>query len=106
MSWQPPKPDSQGRYMLGDWRPTRNAIDAAKALLGEPQAIEQRDWNLVVLAHDHLTQEARPSCVNCRTRIAWHEAIRCLDCKAPLCETCAPNHFWPNGRQSSAHDHR
>lgn len=98
MDWKPPTPDDQGRYTLGDWQPMRRAIDAAKRELGEAAQIEQRDWNLVLLAHDHLAHEAKPSCAHCRTRIAWHEVIRCLDCKAPLCERCAPEHFWPNGR--------
>lgn len=104
MSWEPPNPDSQGRYTVGDWRPVRNAIDAAKQQLGEPQAIEQRDWNLVVLALDHMASETRPKCISCKTRLPWHEVIRCLDCKAPLCEHCAPQHFWPNGKpRKTAH---
>lgn len=96
--WQPPHKDINGHFAAGDWRPIRNAIEAALSVVGEPTKIEPRDWDLVLLALHHYEWAGRPNCMGCHEPVAWHEAIRCLDCKAPLHERCAPVHFWPNGR--------
>lgn len=103
--WKPQEPNSQGTIAVGDWQPVRAAIEAAYGALGIPfnGNIEQRDWNLVVLALDHVKHHSQPKCLQCREPLEQHEVIRCLDCKAPLCEHCAPHHFWPNGRTEKSH---
>jgi hypothetical protein len=85
---------------FGDWRPIRNAIETAYREIGEevPQTIPFRDWNLAGLAIKAYEQASLPKCVECKRKLDWPSVIRCLDCKAPLCEHCAPRHFWPNGR--------
>ena len=100
LDWQPPSTDSQDRYMFGDWRSIRNAIDAAREVLGEPPAgnIPDPDWKLVGLAMTYNDWVSRISCINCQKKLLRYQEIRCLDCKAVLCEQCAPRHFWPNGR--------
>ena len=105
MDWQPPTADNQGRYSVADWRPLRDAIVAAYRVLGIEEGkdgIDRRDWNLVLLAMSYRDHASRPTCVECREPVEWHEAIRCFDCKAPLHERCASHHFWPNGRPSES----
>jgi hypothetical protein len=89
---------------FGDWRPIRNAIEAAYRELGEdvPSSIPERDWNLAGLSITLHERASMPRCTECKEPFDnWHAVIRCLDCKAPLCERCAPRHFWPNGRPAS-----
>lgn len=99
--WQPPRRKmSNGTFEFGDWRPIRDAIDAAqKALGGESFKDIPRDiWNMVGLAISYHEFACMPTCVECRERISHGYVIRCLDCKGALHERCAPKHFWPNGR--------
>lgn len=86
-----------------DWRPIRNAIEAAYRELGQPvpSDIPTADWNLVGVAIEQFERAARPACIECQRSLDRYEVIRCLDCKAPLCERCAPKHFWPNGRPAA-----
>ena len=95
------------RMILGDWRPYRKAIDAAYERIGEPlqSNIPERDWNFACAVVAAFPDVTKTKCVNCKNDLAWHQAIRCLDCKSSLCETCAPRHLWPNGRPK-APDHK
>ena len=90
---------------FGDWRPIRNAIEEAYRLNGEevPDNIPTRDWNFAGTAIQCFNDATRPKCTNCKTQLEHFQVIRCLDCKSPLCEICAPGHFWPNGRLKSTH---
>jgi hypothetical protein len=99
LDWQPPYKASHG-YEFGDWRPIRDAIEAAYGEMGieRGNSIDRRDWNLVGLAMNYAEFASRPACVECKKRLRQHQIIRCLDCKMPLCEACAPRHFWPDGR--------
>lgn len=105
-AWEPPVPDNQGRFAVGDWQPVRDAIEAAYLAMGTPRSgdIPQREWNLAVLVMSYARHAAMPTCSQCKTRIQPYDTIRCLDCKAPLCERCAPGHFWPNGRPTKTHE--
>lgn len=100
--WNPPKQRMQdGAVIFGGWQSIRAAIEAAYKALGRevPQNIPTEDWNLAGLAIDAYAHSMRSSCIECRRKLLNHETIRCLDCKAALCEYCAPKHFWPNGRR-------
>lgn len=100
LDWKAPAKSSNGDYYFGDWRPIRNAIEAAYAEMGieVTGSIDRRDWNLIGLALNHAEFASRATCLECKERLPQHAVIRCLDCKAALCERCAPRHFWPNGR--------
>ena len=99
--WAPPTRTMQDGVLIFDsWRPIRDAIDASYRARGlePPRSVPKDEWNMVGLAihfHDHA---GRATCVNCRSKLWNYQTIRCLDCKAALCEQCAPKHFWPNGR--------
>lgn len=104
--WKPPgRKMTDGAVIFDGWRPIRDAVDAAYVALGrEPVAnIPTEEWNLVGLAIDYYRHANRATCVECGSKLWAHETIRCLDCKAPLCERCAPKHFWPNGQRQKAH---
>jgi hypothetical protein len=98
--WTPPARKIDGALIFDDWISIRAAIEAAYRALGRevPTNIPVDDWNLVGLAIEAYQHASRPSCWDCRARLWPSQIIRCLDCKAPLCERCAPKHFWPNGR--------
>jgi CO/xanthine dehydrogenase Mo-binding subunit len=90
-----------GRIELFDWQPVAKAVRAAYAELGkaEPEGgIPQEDWNLVAVAISEFKEAQKYTCIHCRTTLERHEEIRCIDCKAVMCESCAKLHFWPNGR--------
>ena len=94
--WRPPtRKMGNGGVIFDDWQPIRKAIEAAYAALGRdrPRNIPVDDWNLAGLAIDAFVHARRPKCIECQTRLQQHETIRCLDCKAALCEHCAPRHF-------------
>lgn len=104
--WLPPTrkmPD--GAIMFHGWQAIRAAIEAAYAAQGRevPANIPVEDWNLAGLAIEAFAHATRASCVTCKTNLWGGETIRCLDCKAALCERCAPKHFWPNGRRPGGH---
>lgn len=89
-----------GSVSVNDWPPVRAAIEGAYRALGRetPSSIPTEEWNLVALAMDFHKHASRSACLECRTPLFRTQEIRCLDCKAVVCETCAPKHFWPNGR--------
>jgi len=102
--WTPPtRRQDDGAIAFGDWRPVRDAIEAAQRALGKTPTddIPTDVWNLVGLAMDYHAFSSAPHCVECEKHLFRRTVIRCFDCKAPLCETCAPRHFWPNGRPTS-----
>lgn len=83
-----------------DWLPIRNAIDKARAELGLEalKSIPEDEWNLVGTAIEKYLEGLKAPCCECKKPIDIRHRIVCYDCKAPLCEACAPRHFWPNGR--------
>lgn len=99
--WKPPSArlNSDG-IIFGNWQSIRAAIEAAYTALGRevPKSIPTEDWNFAGLAIDAYAHGMRSTCCECKNKLWPSETIRCLDCKAPLCEGCAPRHFWPNGR--------
>ena len=104
--WRPPtKPHGGDGIIFSNWQSIRAAIEAAYRALGRevPKSIPTDDWNLIGLAIDAYAHAQRVACFECRTKLWNHETIRCLDCKAPLCERCAPRHFWPNGERPNRH---
>ena len=86
--------------LTGDWRDTREVIEAAYADMGEshPGDIPHRDWDLVDRALVAFKLRAGRTCSQCAGPIEFRAEIVCLDCGAPLHRECAPRHFWPNGR--------
>lgn len=86
--------------MHGDWRDTREALQAAYLVLGEdhPGNIPDRDWKLAEALREAMIEQSQLSCVECHKPIRYRAEIVCLDCGAPLHRECAPRHFWPRGR--------
>lgn len=93
-------------FNFGDWHPVREAMTNAYSAMEVTIEgnIPTREWNLVGLALDYHRHATMSACVNCKTPLDHWLVIRCLDCKAPLCEQCAPRHFWPNGRPQKSKD--
>lgn len=107
-AWKPPAArNHDGSIAFGDWRPVRDAIEAAQSAMGIAPTgnIDPATWNLVGLALYYHEFTSRPHCFNCQKQLRQFEVIRCLDCKASLCQVCAPGHFWPNGRPKREHPH-
>lgn len=102
-TWQPPTERmTDGAYIFAGWQSIRAAADAVYEVLGKKHAggIVTDDWNLIGLGIDAYRHQTKTSCLECEKPLWPHEIIRCLECKTPLCETCAPKHFWPKGRPS------
>ena len=92
---------ASGNIELHDWPPVRKALVKAYEVLGEPVpegSLPQRDWNLVAVAISEFQEATKSKCMFCTKPLEHYQVIRCLDCKAPMCESCAKTHFWPNGR--------
>jgi hypothetical protein len=90
--------------LFGDWRDTRAALEKAFEKIGEKPTetgYPKRDWDLVSEAIGAYREAQAYTCIECKSTVAYGTEIRCLDCKATLCEVCAPRHFWPNGRPKS-----
>lgn len=99
--WTPPTRDNSGRLSVADWQPLRASIEAAYCALGiemPRDGIPRRDWDFAVMLFSHREHTSRTVCAECREPVAWRDAIRCFDCKAPLHERCAERHLWPDGR--------
>lgn len=93
-----------GRIELFDWVPVADAIKKAYAELDKavPEGgIPQEDWNLVAVAISEFKLAQRLKCVHCPTILERHQEIRCFDCGAVMCKSCAREHFWPNGRPTN-----
>jgi hypothetical protein len=86
--------------MPSDWRPVRDAIEAAYEVMGEPRKlnIPDRDWQLGGLVIAAYREQNCRTCAECQKLIPYRSEIVCLDCKCALHVECAPRHFWPNGR--------
>lgn len=87
--------------LFGDWRDTRAAVEAAYKAMGlpVPASIPRHDWNLAGEAIKAYCEAQKVSCYECHGEpMTPHEWIRCFDCNGIVCRTCAPKHFWPNGR--------
>jgi hypothetical protein len=89
-----------GFVMFQDWRPIRDAIEAAYEEMGLaiPANIPKEHWNLGGLAIHFFQEQNRSSCFTCKKLVYRGDDIRCLDCKMVFCPACAEQHFWPNGR--------
>lgn len=104
-----PTPPANERYWpTGDWRDQRELMRRVYEAKGQklPANLPDGEWEffkLIMEKHrEVLDALTNPKCASCEKRIySITEVIRCLDCKAPFCETCAPRHFWPNGRPAS-----
>ena len=86
--------------LFGDWRDVRAALDLAVAEVdgAKPDSHVERDWKLASAVIKHFRTAQASICFECREPVLYGREIRCLDCKAVLCERCAPRHFWPNSR--------
>lgn len=93
----------------GDWRPFRDAVEAAMKEEGIEKTVEQTAdgrsvsipnyvWNIGCVSILHWLEAHQPKCGDCKKVIEPGEDIRCLDCKWLMCPFCAEKHFWPNGR--------
>src|SRR6185503_19358167 len=96
--WNPPSQKmSDGAFIFHDWIPIRAAIEAAYAVLGRENpsgaVCTPDDWNLAGIVISAYLHQTRERCAHCRKALWQHETIRCLDCKAALCEHCAHEHF-------------
>lgn len=90
--------------LFGDWRDVRAALDLAVADVdgAKPQSHDQRDWKIAAAVVANFRAAQAFVCAECQKPLPYGQEIRCLDCKAALCEGCAPRHFWPNGRPARA----
>lgn len=96
----PPAPEEAPALVVADWKPIRDALAFAYAELGlvmEPEGHSGKrykplHWNLSVKLHEYNTRNLG-KCLECKTDLNFYTVIRCLDCKACLCEHCAPQHF-------------
>jgi len=106
-----PKPEEEKPiHFYDDWRPIRAALDAAYEKLGRKftkgGGCSTADWNLAVLIYKAVEEKnAKETCVHCQKSYLRYQTYRCFDCKATLCEYCAPEHFGPKhqGRAEVAH---
>lgn len=95
--------DQEPREQRADWLPITNALDHAVRELGRTKEANAHDWNTAV----HVFEFARgTTCTCCSSPTQWPEAYRCLDCKAVLCEACAPAHFGPDHSKRAAAAHK
>jgi hypothetical protein len=99
-----------------NWTSVREALEHAYRELGlemiqtDPGSREYpaEHWNLAGLVHEHASADYRRlfgSCVDCKAALSFHTVIRCLDCKATMCEACAPRHFGPKHQQRASAAH-
>jgi hypothetical protein len=98
-----------------DWRQLAEAIEKAYAQFGFEkekteggQQINLRDWNIGALVYQHaidLLTKTVQVCYQCKTALSFNTVIRCLDCRAIMCEVCAKEHFGKNhaARAVAAH---
>ena len=97
------------RFIIkGDWRPVCDALDAAFAILGRPQqsSYSTSTWNLAAVIFELAQKQiSEVKCAHCGKKIHHLSAFRCFDCKATLCEYCAPSHFGPQHQQRAALAH-
>lgn len=100
--------------LVGDWRPLRDALDEAYTALDiakpadESLSFSEQHWDIGVVlwnAFQDYSQRTGGACTSCKTPLNFQTVIRCLDCKSPLCEHCAPAHFGPQhgARTQAAH---
>lgn len=63
-------------------------------------------WDIAGIVRDYvLEHQVNGHCLTCKTKLTYDTVIRCLDCRATLCEYHAKDHFGPNhtGRAAAAH---
>lgn len=103
---------SERRFFDG-WQSVRDALEHAYAELGlqmiqsAPSMWEYpaEHWNIAGLVRDYVMRH-QGACLQCRAPLDFHTVIRCLDCRALLCEACAPKHFGPTHAQRAASAHQ
>lgn len=98
--WNPPTRKMDGGGIVFDnWQSIVACIDHAYTALGrtysKAEGFPVDDWNLAGLAINYYCHASRATCCKCRARLWPMDTIRCLDCKAAICASCAPKHFWP-----------
>lgn len=95
-----------------NWVPVRQALEFAYAERGLPVPegdLPVVDWNNAchVVAHTlKYHSMCATKCLHCGAPLPWAFAYRCFDCKAPLCEKCAPDHFGPGHQERAEAAHR
>lgn len=96
-----------------DWTGIRKALEAAYERLGlsmikddSGSHYQEDHWNIAGLVYEHIWA-TMGKCVHCSKSLNYHSVIRCLECKAPMCESCAVDHFGPGHvtRAASARGH-
>lgn len=104
------------RHHFADWRSVRDALEHAYAKLGlemiqtAPGCREYpaEHWNIAGFVHEQASAEYSRlvgSCINCKGGLNFETVIRCLDCRATLCERCAVQHFGPSHPKRAAAAH-
>ncbi len=104
------------KIFFPDWQPIRDALEHAYKELGLEMIqdgpgsahYDETHWNIAGVVRQYvIDKRSSTTCVgrNCGARLDINTLFRCFDCKAPLCEICAPIHFGPNhaSRASAAH---
>ena len=98
-----------------DWPAVRDALEHAYAQLGlemvqrEPGLREYpaEHWNIAGIVRDFVLRERASAevCMTCKATLTFANVIRCLDCRAQLCECCAGVHFGGGHKQRAAAAH-
>lgn len=97
------------------WEPVFDAIRHAYKELGmemeQVNATMRRynptHWNIAGKVYEWARSQNAGGghCYRCGCALTFGTVIRCLDCKAPMCERCAPEHFGPNHAQRATAAH-
>ena len=87
---------------VANWQPVRDSLQYAYKELGLQMPVTPHGsmypivhWNIAVKMHDYNLRNLG-HCLSCKTELNFYTVIRCLDCKAMLCEHCAGHHFGAN----------
>lgn len=96
-----------------DWPSVRDALEHAYKQLGLSQTVRGdggqeypvNHWNVAGLVRDYVVNDPRHRCVTCQAPLSYDSVIRCLDCRSPLCERCAADHFGPKHSERAARSH-
>ncbi len=89
--------EKPARYrLMGDWTDQRE-LHRRLGQVKPDGSVDQEQWKLVEQALKVWGEMTQAVCAHCQ-QVIDEPVIRCLDCKMPMHERCAVQHFWPQGR--------